>query len=199
VLPPSSDFAELLLRVRVGDQSAMEQLVMQYEPEVRLVARVRLGAALRPYLDTVDIVQSVHRSLILGLRQDRFDISSPEKLVALALTMVRRKIARQWRHHRRQQRLSGDGTTFRGSLSQLLISLSSRDCDPQAVATLNEQTEHLLSSLDETERRLVELRLEGKTTAEAGRQLHLDPDVLRVRLSRLRRRLRQQGLFAEWL
>ena len=42
----------------------MEELVAAYEPEVRLVARVRLGTALRPYLDSVDLVQSVHRSVL---------------------------------------------------------------------------------------------------------------------------------------
>lgn len=56
-----------------------------------------------------------------------------------------------------------------------------------------------MSTLDETERRLIELRLEGCTTAEVARQLGLDPDVLRVRLGRLRRRLRQNGLLTEWL
>lgn len=177
----------------------MEQLVRHYEPEVRLVARVRLGAALRPYLDSMDLVQSVHRSLILGLREDKFDISSPEKLVALALMMVRRKIARHWRRHRRQQRLSHGGPASVENLPQLLVSVSSSDSDPQVVASLRDQTERLMSTLDDTERRLIELRLEGCTTAEVGRQLGLDPDVLRVRLSRLRRRLRQKGLLTEWL
>jgi RNA polymerase sigma factor (sigma-70 family) len=199
VSEPSQDFAELLSRARIGDKSAMEQLVREYEPEVRLVARVRLGAALRPYLDSVDLVQSVHRSLMMGLREDRFDISTPEKLIALALTIVRRKVARHWRHLRRQQRLSrGDGACPDG-LPQLLVSLSSPDSDPQAVATLREQTERLLEKMDETERRIIELRLDGCTTAQAAHALGLDADVLRVRLSRLRRRFRELGLLAEWL
>jgi RNA polymerase sigma-70 factor (ECF subfamily) len=199
VSQPSPDFAELLSRARLGDQSAVEQLVKQYEPEVRLVARVRLGAALRPYLDSMDLVQSVHRSLMSGLREDKFDISSPERLVALALTMVRRKIARRWRCHRRQHRLSHAGLDSAENLPQLLVSVCSSESDPQTVATLREQMERLMSVLDETERRVIELRLAGCTTAEVGRQLGLDPDVLRVRLSRLRRRLRQQGLLTEWL
>jgi len=199
VSQPSPDFAELLSRARLGDQSAVEQLVRQYEPEVRLVARVRLGAALRPYLDSMDLVQSVHRSLMSGLREDKFDISSPERLVALALTMVRRKIARRWRCHRRQHRLSHAGLDSAENLPQLLVSVCSSESDPQTVATLRDQMERLMSTLDETERRLIEMRLAGCTTAEVGRQLRLDPDVLRVRLSRLRRRLRQQGLLTEWL
>ena len=177
----------------------MEQLVAKYEPEVRVVARVRLGAALRPYLDSVDLVQSVHRSLMIGLRESRFDIATPEKLIALALTIVRRKVARHWRHLRRQQRESHLGLAHSESLPHLLASLSSSDSDPQAIAALRDQTQQLLSNMSETERRLIELRLEGCTTAQAARDLGLDADVLRVRLSRLRRRLRDQGLLSDWL
>src|SRR5437867_9177692 len=101
----ANDFAALLARARGGDRQALEQLAQQYEFKVRLVARYLLGPALRPYLDSMDLVQSVHRSLLLGLRQDKFDISTPENLMALALTLVRRKAARQWRHLRRQRRL----------------------------------------------------------------------------------------------
>ena len=47
-----------------------------------------LGPALRPYLDSLDLVQSVHRSLLLGLRQEKYDISSPDQIIALAVTLV---------------------------------------------------------------------------------------------------------------
>src|SRR3989442_15562916 len=106
----TEDFAALLIAGRRGDQTAALRLCQQYESKVRIVARVLLGPALRPYLDSIDLIQSVHRSLLLGLRQDKFDISSPDKLIALATTLVRRKVARQWRHLRRQQRMVS-GTT----------------------------------------------------------------------------------------
>ena len=194
----SQNFRALLSRARLGDRSAIEELVKEYEPEVRLVARVRLGTALRPYLDSVDLVQSVHRSVLLGLRQDKFDISSPEKLVALALTIVRRKVARHWRRLRRQSR-ANVAESCSENLPELLLSLSSPELDPSDAVALRDQIERLFSRLDDTERRLMELRLEGFTTAEVARKLGLKSDVLRVRLSRLRRRLRDQGFMSDWL
>jgi RNA polymerase sigma-70 factor (ECF subfamily) len=194
----SDEFATLLARARQGDQGAVAELARQYEPEVRLVAHVRLGRALRPYLDTVDLVQSVHRTLALGLREDKFDISSPDKLVALALTLVRRKVARHWRRLQRQQRLSG-GPADTGNLPQLLAALSSPQADPARDAQLNEAVGRICAGMDGVERQLMELRLQGYSTAEAARELGLDADVLRVRLSRLRQRLRATGLFTEWL
>jgi RNA polymerase sigma-70 factor (ECF subfamily) len=191
-------FGTLLARARRGDQAAMAELVQQYEPKVRLVARVRLGPALRPYLDSMDLVQSVHRSLMLGLRQDKFSISSPEQLLALALTLVRRKVARHWRHLQRQQRLSL-GPDDGGNLANLLTSLTGPHDDPAQAAQLNDQVRHLCSNLEESERRMLDLRLQGYSTAEIAQDLGLHAIALRVRLTRLRQRLQASGVLTDWL
>jgi RNA polymerase sigma-70 factor (ECF subfamily) len=186
-------FVQLLDLCRHGDASAMAQLVREYEVEVRIVARARVSAALRPYLDSADLVQSVHRSILIGLREQRFDISTPENLVALALTIVRRKAARHWRRMRRQNRLSGhdDGTS---ALADLLVNRSAGSDDPHRVVANSEAIEHVLRSCDATDRALIELRVEGYSTIDAARRLSLNPDVARVRLSRLRKKLLQRGV-----
>ena len=46
---------------------------------------------------------------------------------------------------------------------------------------------------------MIELRLLGHSTAEAARTVNLDPDVARVRLSRLRARLRLENADANWV
>jgi RNA polymerase sigma-70 factor (ECF subfamily) len=194
----ADDFSALLFAVSRGDQQAAARLSQQYESKVRIVARVLLGPALRPYLDSIDMVQSVHRSLLMGLRHDKFDISSPEKLIALATTMVRRKVARQWRHLRRQQRLE-NGNQDSANLAHTLSSLSSTETDPARAAQFNEQVEHLCSRLDPVERRILELRSEGYSTAEIAEQLSLKAVTLRVRMTRLRERLLANGLVHEWL
>jgi RNA polymerase sigma factor (sigma-70 family) len=194
----ASNFAALIERARQGDRQAIGQLAQLYEPEVRIVARVRLGRALRPYLDSVDLVQSVHRSLIIGLRQDRFKLTSPEKMINLALVIVRRKVARHWRQLRRQQRLDGRlGDS--GQITDLLSSLSDFQPDPVRAAEFHEAVEKVCAALNATERRLIELRLDGYSTAEAARALGLDADVLRVQLGRLRKRLRASGVMTDWL
>src|SRR5262245_35944565 len=91
-LQPGDDFTGLLARVRRGDEAALAQLVARYEGIVRRAARNLLGPSMRPYLDSLDVVQSVHRSLLIGLRHDKFDISTPDNLIGLAVTMVRRKV-----------------------------------------------------------------------------------------------------------
>src|SRR6476619_7962567 len=148
------DFASLLKRAADNDTAAQAQLCQHYEAKVRIVARVLLGPALRSHFDSIDLVQSVHRSLLLGLRDEKFDISSPEKLIALASTIVRRKVARKWRRERRQVSLGTNSETSEG-LAQTLSSLSSPDTDPAKVAEYNDLLAKFCEKLNDVERRML--------------------------------------------
>jgi RNA polymerase sigma factor (sigma-70 family) len=193
----SPPFAELLAQAGRGDRDAMIEVARQYESEIRVMARVLLGPALRPYLDSMDLVQSVHRSLMVHLRAGQLDVTRPDRLLALALTMIRRKVARQWRRHRRQHRL--DGTLASEPLPKTLTKLCSPDDDPERTVQIQDTVQRLCDSLQPMDRQIMELRLQGFSTPEVAHRLNLDADGLRVRLSRLRHRLRSEGVLDEWL
>ena len=192
------EFAALLARVRQGEAAALTELIQLYEPDVWIAARVRLGPALRPYLDLADLVQSVHYSLISGLQKQKFDLASPEKLVALAVAMVRRKIGRHWRSLKRQTR-SASGAPAGSNPRQALLYLCTSEDDPGSAVRSAEAVDHFLQGLDDIDRRLLELRMDGYSTTEAARQLGVDAGCLRVRLGRLRKRLLERGLPNDWL
>lgn len=194
----AGEFVTLLAQARAGDREALELLAREYEPKLRLVARVLLGPALRPYLDSVDLVQSVHRSLMMGLRDQKFVVEGPENLLALALTLVRRKVARHWQRLQRQNRLSGAGERT-ADLAGVLADLSQPRDDPAAAAQFNDQLAQLCRNLSDDERRLVELRLHGYTPTECAGALGLSAVAFRVRLTRLRQRLRAVGVMDDWL
>ncbi len=195
----AGEFDALLKRARGGDADALTQLIRQYEADVRLVARRRLGPALRPYADSLDLVQSVHKSLLIGLQQNKYQIDNPEQLVALALTIVRRKIARIWTRLQQQKRLSGEFASPESTLPERLAALPDPEADPARAAALADAVRHLCQDLDETERRVLEMRLQGYRTAEIARALGLGADALRAHLSRLRRSLRFTGVWADWV
>src|SRR5262249_42592666 len=54
-----SAIAELIRRVRGGDEAAAAELVRRYEPVVRRSARLRLNPRLRRACDSLDICQAV--------------------------------------------------------------------------------------------------------------------------------------------
>lgn len=194
----AADFTTLVHQARAGDAAALDQLARTYESDLRIAARVHLGPALRPYLDSIDLVQSVHRSLIRGLRDDRFHLTNSAGLIALALTMVRRKIARQWRRHRRQLRRDSQ-TNLGVSTTDVLTTLTSRSLDPARAAAVRDAIDRTLRDLDDTDRQLLQLRLNGWNTSEIAEQLGHSPEALRIRLFRLRNRLAEQGIGPEWI
>lgn len=194
------DFAALLDRAAAGDPMAIDALVAQYEPKVRIVARVLLGPALRPYLDSTDLAQSVHLSILSGLRNQRFRFEKPDDLIGLAVTVVRRKAAKHWRHLQRQRRLSGDGAArSNADLPGVLAALSAGGTDPAAEAAYRDQLAHLCRHLDDTERHILDLRLDGFTPAEIADRIGVGRVALRVRLTRLRQRLHAAGVVTDWL
>jgi RNA polymerase sigma-70 factor (ECF subfamily) len=197
-MEPAVDFLELLERGRTGDQQALTTLVQHYEREVRLMARVLLGPALRPHLDSLDLVQSVHRSLLIGLHGGRFQFRSPKDLLALAMTVVRRKVARQWRHLQRQKRLESS-TNDSQNLPDVLLSLSSSSGDPARAAQFNDQVRELCRHLSDAEHTILQMRLAGFDPAEIAAHLGLSNVALRVRLTRLRQRLQETGVLDDWL
>src|SRR5262249_43167525 len=118
--------------------------------------------------------------------------------IGLAVTMLRRKAARHWRHLQRQRRLSGAGPASTGDRSAVLASLGGGP-DPAADAQFRAQIEHLCARLDQTERRILDLRLGGYSPNEVREQIGLSHVNVRVRLTRLRRRLQAGGGVADWV
>lgn len=194
----ADEFSDLLTEARAGDREALTRIAEQYESKLRVVARVHLGPALRPYLDSQDLVQSVHRSLMVGLRDAKFDISTPEKLVALTLTMLRRKIARHWRRMRHQERMT-TGSTDLGDIVELLASLSTPPAGPEAEAEFRDSIAYLCSHMDDIERQIIDLRLLGFAAPEIALQVGLSSVNVRVRMTRLRQRLAAAGVLDDWL
>jgi RNA polymerase sigma-70 factor (ECF subfamily) len=194
---PPDELGALLDGVRAGDEEALTQLLQKYEPRLRTAARVLLGPWLRPHLDSLDLIQSVHRELLPGLRQGKYDLGSTQQLLALALTVVRRKVARSWRRIQRQQQL-GPAPPDDSDHGDTVLPSRNSDDDPAANALVNDAIEHILRGLSQEERRLVERRLQGYSTVDIAQEMNIDPHLLRAKLSRLRQRLRAEGL-ADWV
>jgi RNA polymerase sigma factor (sigma-70 family) len=190
--------AALIARVRQGDEAALAELLRQYEPKIRLTARYLLRPVLRRYLDSIDVSQSVQFHLMDGLRRGSLDLHDSETFVALAVTLVRRKVAQHWRHLQREHHLRFGRPEGQGP-EEIPVATPDPPGDPAQAAQQSEELQRLWRILDPTERRLLELRLQGHSTEEAATQMGFAANVLRVRLSRLRKRLRDQGYQADWI
>lgn len=185
------DFAELLARVRLGDEAAAGQLVQRYERAVLRSVRSRLGKNMRGALDSMDIMQSVHRSLLVGLRNEKYQLSTPHQLIGLAVAMVQRKVARHWRKIKKMpvNKLAANAAQQDTPVERL----AGHDPTASLVVSAEELLQQFLSQLDELDQQLVRYKLAGHTSADTAKLLNRKPAFIRMRWVRLRRTLREYG------
>jgi len=188
---PDDDFVNLLARVRGGDDVAAAELVARYERAVLRSVRSRLSPSMRGALDSMDVMQSVHRSLLTGLKIGRFEFATPQQLVGLAVVMVQRKVARHWRKLRRFP-LAGSGAADPATAAPL-ETIASDESAPSEIATANDLLERCLAQLNDLDQQLVRLKLSGFSSTESAALLGREPAFIRMRWSRLRQMLRERG------
>jgi RNA polymerase sigma factor (sigma-70 family) len=189
------EFADLVERIKDGDDDAMGRLMEESRDALQRIARSLLGSALRPQLDSVDLVQSVQLILWLGLKTGRFSLANSQALLALAKTLLRRKVSRYWRQAKQEVAGTVDCSLIDTVVDQPLIP-AKQETDPSRASDFEDVVEFFLGQLGDLDRELVKLRFQGYSTADAARHLNLDPGYLRVRLGRLRTRFAE---FREYL
>lgn len=190
-IPPDNDFLDLLSRVRGGDDDAAAELVRRYERAVLRSVRSRLGRSMRSAMDSMDVMQSVHRSLLTGVKSQRFQLASPQQLIGLAVVMVQRKVARHWR--KLKQFPIDKSATADQSAATALASIASDESAPAEMAAASDLLDRLLGQLGDLDQQLVRLKLEGHSSVEAAAILGKEPAFIRMRWSRLRQVLRDGG------
>jgi RNA polymerase sigma-70 factor (ECF subfamily) len=178
-------FGELLARARQDDHNALAKIVQLIEPDLLRAAHLRISPQLRPFLESIDLVQSVHKSILISLRNKSYVFDGPEDLIALAVTMVVRKASRMWRKVKRDQE-------YRALVEQLVRRRPAAD-DPTARAEREDQVRDLLGRLSDEDRRLIELHLENCGTREIATRLNTTENIIRARRSKLFRKLREEA------
>jgi DNA-directed RNA polymerase specialized sigma24 family protein len=178
----NEEFACLLAQARQGDRGALTALQGALEEKLRKDARRRLGRVLRRYVGSTDIVQSAQKSLLIYLRKGKYDIPDEQKLTALAMRILQRKVARKWRQVRRELK------ALDGLAQEQKARPDPPGGAPQAVENAD-LVERLMRYMNKTEQELVKWLLQGHTTASAAEQLGIKPAYARVLMGRMKARL----------
>ena len=186
-----SSFRELIGRVRRGDQQAAAELVRRYEPAIRRAVRFRLtDPRLRRTCDSLDVCQSVLMSFFVRAALGQYDLETPEQLLRLLTAMARNKLLNQ---ARAQQAARRDGRVVAGGLHD--SQLAARGQDPSQEAEARELLREVHRRLTDEERKLVELRNQGRDWAAIAAEVGGTPEALRQKLHRALARLtRELGL-----
>jgi RNA polymerase sigma factor (sigma-70 family) len=174
-------FADFVGRIRAGDERAAADLVGRYEPVIRVVVRTRLGdRRLRRVLDSMDLCQSVLASFFTRAAAGQYDLERPEQLVRLLVAIARNKVAFQARRQRAGNRdLRRDVPLAAGDWD-----VAGAGPSPSRVASGRELLAEFRRRLSVEERRLADLRAEGRGWTEIATELGGTAQARRMQLAR---------------
>jgi RNA polymerase sigma-70 factor (ECF subfamily) len=191
----SNSFAVFLERLQRQDDAAAQELFVRFAHQLIALAQRHIGAALRHKVDPEDVVQSAYKSFFFRYGAGNLDVGNWNSLWGLLTLITVRKCAERAAYHRAECRDAAREVSLSpGEEAVPWRDPLGREPTPLEAAVLSETVEQLLASLDEEERPILELSLQGHTTREiserlgrAERTVRLLREGIRHRLERMQR------------
>jgi DNA-directed RNA polymerase specialized sigma24 family protein len=196
------EFAELLDRVRDGDDQAIAKLWDDYYHQLVRIAAKRLPTNLRRTGDEEDVALSAFNSFIAGIREDHFpDLSGRDNLWGLLITLTGRKVHAHLRHQTRQKRGGGavrGESVFLDKAGDLkaggIGGVTGETQSAEIHAELAEACEDLLNQLDDEQlKQIAVMRMDGYLVDEIADRLELSKRAVERRLQLIRRTWTEQA------
>ena len=188
-------FLDLMTRVRQGDSLAANQLVRQYEPEMRRAVRLALtDPAMLRSIDSVDVCQSVLANFFVRAASGQFDFENPNQLRALLSTMARNRFRD---HVRRQKADRRDTRRTQGGDDAMLQQVPGDMETPSQIVCNAELLDEVRRRLSDEERHLAEQRASGRDWQELADELGVSAEALRKRLTRAMDRVTREMNISE--
>jgi RNA polymerase sigma factor (sigma-70 family) len=162
------DPGDLFTRARAGDQDAWRELFETCYPKVLRVVRRKLDRPMRSLYDSTDFASDVMKSL--AAKFDKFDFPSLDSLHAYLVQAAKQKVIDEYR---RRHTLKHDigrerSVDWVGEGDPLGHALASGDPTASQEAQASEVHERILAHLDETERKVVDLKHQGLSNSEVA-------------------------------
>lgn len=166
-------FDEVMARVRAGENQAAARVFNQFAQRLIALARSRLDSHTRQKVDPEEVVQSVYRSFFKRHAEGQFNVQDWDNLWTLLAVITARKCANRVNFFRaacrdvRQemplpQTADGPAADSPGSAAEPT---------PEEAAILTDTIEQLMRGLDQRNREILALALQGYTTSEISTEL----------------------------
>jgi RNA polymerase sigma-70 factor (ECF subfamily) len=189
-----AEFAGLMQRLRQGDARAAEVVFSRYAGRLIRLARSRLEGRLRGKVDAEDVAQSALKSFFLRQADGQFDLHDWDSLWSLLTVITLRKCGRQIQRFLAGARdVRREAAPAGGDESNSGWHALADEPTPSEAAALAETVEQLMRGLSgATERRVLELSLQGYGPREISDQVGRSERTVHRVLGLVRNRLRRQ-------
>ena len=188
-------FEELLRRLRAGDDTAAALVFERFARRLLGLARTRLGKAIRQKVDAEDVLQSVFKSFFHRHADGQYVVANWDSLWGILAVITLRKCGRQVRHFRAARRdirreESPPAAARKEQITQWQA--LTREPTPEEVAQFLELVEGLMRGLDNRERQMLVLHLQGYTAPEISAQVGRTERTVHRLLAMVRQRLERE-------
>lgn len=189
---PMTPSIELLMeRLKANDASAAELVFRRFSGQLIELAQQRLGWRLRRKLDPEDVVQSAFHSFFRMQADDELAFENWDALWGLLSLITIRKCGHRIEHF--QAACRDVGRERSAVLKAADIDTSRADWEavahepsPSQAAMMTEAIDELLLPLDERDRRIVTLALQGSTVEEISEEIGRSERTVQRVLERLK-------------
>lgn len=188
------DWQKIIEGLRSGNEPMVREFYSRYGPLLHGIADRRLAPEMQRRFDADDVIQSTFRTFFRRAKIGYFQFDDNQRLwnllCAITLTKLREKLRYHSRKSRSVRRESSPGDS-RSDNPPLEDDgrFASTEPAPDAGLEFGQTFEKVLQSLDEAERRLVELKLQDMTNDEAAEQLGMSERTVRRMLQRLQSKI----------
>jgi RNA polymerase sigma-70 factor (ECF subfamily) len=190
----SDSFADFLTRLKTRDDTAAGELFARFVHQLIGLAHRHIDAGFRHKIDPEDVVQSAYKSFFVRYGVGKLEAVNWNSLWGLLALITVRKCAERAAYHQAECRDANREMAAPANDDGPRLEPFGREPTPSEAAQLSETIEQLLRSLDEDERPILELSLQGFTTREiseklgrAERTVRLLREGIRHRLERMQR------------
>lgn len=184
-------FEGLMARLKAGDEEAARRVFQRFANRLVALAHAQLDTLIRQKVGPDDVVQSVFRSFFGRQAAGQFELTGWDGLWGLLVVITLRKCAGKVRHfygpaHDARREAAAPADSSAPAREPL-----DRQPTPEEAAVLAETLGQLMSNLDERNRQVLELRLQGYTVPEISAKVERTEYAIEGILKRIRKRLQR--------
>jgi RNA polymerase sigma-70 factor (ECF subfamily) len=189
-MPAEDSFADVMARLRVGDEEAAAQVFRRFTHRLIALARAHLDGRLRQKVDPEDVLQSAYKSFFLRHADGELALGGWDGLWALLALITARKCGRYaQRFHAARRDVRAEVAPAGGADESGVVEAFSDEPSPAEAVMLSELVEQLLRDLGERDGAILTLALQGYSAAEISAQLDRPGRTVYRVLERIKARL----------
>ena len=167
---PKDSYLENLKGLKTGQSKDQTEFYERWKAHVLAIANRKLDPGLGARVSPESILQSVMRSVLMGVQEGEFDYVNNWAMVNTLLTQITvRKCLNKNRHHHAKKREMGkvvDWDTIETEISAKEIEIAAESEEEGLKAEFSERLDVIRKKLSEREQMVLELLLIGRSNVE---------------------------------